>query len=61
MLNLLLVPVVFFALAFIGLAIRLFVIRFGRYRRFCDNIDLETGQKIGCTCGGHRTTPCQNL
>jgi len=60
MLNLLLIPTAFLALAFIGLAIRLFLIKVGRYRKFCDNADLETGEKIVCTCGGQRETVCQN-
>ena len=61
MLKLLLIPMAFFAVVFIGLAIRLFLIKVGRYRRFCDNVDLETGKKIVCTCGGHQETSCQNL
>ena len=61
MLKLLLLPIALLALAFTGLALRLFLIKVGRYRRFCNNVDLETGQKIVCTCGRHHETACQNL
>jgi len=61
MLKLLLIPIALLTLAFTGLAIRLFIIKVGRYRRFCNNVDLETGQKIVCKCGGHQETACQNL
>lgn len=61
MLKELLIPISLFALVFVGLAIRLLLMKSSRYRRFCNNVDLETGQQVICNCNGEPDTTCRNV
>jgi len=60
MLKLILAAVILLSLAFAGIAIRMFFIKDGQFRKSCSSVDLNTGQKLGCTCGGGDESVCNN-
>ncbi|MBK7213479.1 MAG: membrane or secreted protein [Bacteroidales bacterium] len=60
MIKLILVATVLLGLAFAGIAVRLFLLKDGQFRKSCSSVDPNTGQKLGCTCGGDPDTACEN-
>lgn len=60
MIKLILVATVLLGLAFAGIAVRLFLLKDGQFRKSCSSVDPKTGQKLGCTCGGDPDTACEN-
>ncbi|NVO20311.1 MAG: hypothetical protein HXX13_11450 [Bacteroidetes bacterium] len=61
MLNQFLLPFALLLLAAIGLGVLLLLTRGASSRQFCDNVDIETGQKLVCTCERHDDIRCRNL
>lgn len=60
MLKLILAAVVLLSLAFAGIAIRLFFFKDAEFRKSCSSIDPNSGQRLGCSCGGDEKTSCDN-
>jgi len=59
-LKLLLITVVLVAIALAGIAIKMFLVKGGEFKKQCSSVDPTTGQRLGCSCesGGHGT--CRN-
>jgi hypothetical protein len=60
MLKLILVATVILGIAIAGIAVRLFLVKDGQFRKSCSSVDPNTGQKMGCTCGGDPESACDN-
>jgi hypothetical protein len=60
MIKLILAAVVLLSLAFAGIAIRLFFFKDAEFRKSCSSIDPNSGQRLGCSCGGDENTACEN-
>lgn len=61
MLKLIMVAVVLLSIAFAGIAIRLFFFKDAEFRKSCSSVDPQTGQRLGCSCGGDENTSCENV
>jgi hypothetical protein len=60
-LKILLVTVVFLALAFAGFAIKMFLRKDGEFKKQCSSVHPETGERLGCVCGdGSGGENCKN-
>lgn len=60
MIKLILASVVLLSIAFAGIAIKMFFFKDSEFRKSCSSIDPQTGQKLGCSCGGDENTSCEN-
>jgi len=60
MLKLVLVAIVLLSLAFAGIAIRLFFFKDSEFRKSCSAVDPQSGQRLGCSCGGSEESSCEN-
>jgi hypothetical protein len=58
--KILLITIVFLALAFAGFAIKMFVKKDGEFKKQCSSVDPNTGQRIGCVCEGEGDGSCEN-
>lgn len=47
------------ALAFAGIAIKMFVRKGGEFKKQCLTIEFDSGEKIGCICDAERHEDCQ--
>lgn len=59
-LKILLITIVFLALAFAGFAVKMFFKKGGEFKKQCSTVDPETGQPLGCSCGGSGDGSCRN-
>ncbi|HOW31205.1 MAG TPA: hypothetical protein PLP88_06545 [Bacteroidales bacterium] len=60
MLKLILVATILIGIAFAGIAIRMFFIRDGQFRKSCSSVDPKTGKAMDCSCGGSADSTCNN-
>ncbi|MBK7173036.1 MAG: membrane or secreted protein [Bacteroidales bacterium] len=60
MLKLIIVAVILVGLSIAGIAIRLFLVKDGDFRKSCSSVDPATGQKLGCSCEGSNESSCEN-
>jgi hypothetical protein len=60
MLKLILVATVLLGLAFAGIAIKMFFFKDAEFRKSCSSIDPQSGQRLGCSCGGDENASCEN-
>lgn len=60
MLKLIIVTSALLALAFAGIAIKMFFFKDAEFRKSCSSIDPGTGQRMGCSCGGAEDSTCEN-
>jgi hypothetical protein len=58
--KILLITIVFLALAFAGFAIKIFFKKGGEFKKQCSTVDPKTGQPLGCSCGGNGDGSCRN-
>ncbi len=59
--SLLFITLIIVAIAVAALAIKIFLIKGGEFRKSCSSVDPATGQRIGCTCGhGEGGSACEN-
>lgn len=58
-LKLLLITVILVAIALAGIAIKMFVLKGGEFKKQCSSVDPYTGKKLGCSCGEGSGT-CRN-
>ena len=56
--ELIIVTIVFLALAFAGIAVKMFVKKDGQFKKQCLTIEFETGEKIGCVCTAEKHEDC---
>ncbi|PID94148.1 MAG: membrane or secreted protein [Bacteroidetes bacterium] len=59
MLKAVLITILLLSLAVGGIAIKMFVKKGGEFKKSCSTIDPNTGERVGCTCGGETDT-CKN-
>lgn len=59
-LKILLITIVFLALAFAGIAVKMFFKKDGEFKKSCSSVDPNTGQRIGCVCDGEGDGSCDN-
>ncbi|PLW96247.1 MAG: membrane or secreted protein [Marinilabiliales bacterium] len=59
MLKLVLITVGLLALAIAGIAIKMFVKKDGEFKKSCSTVNPDTGEKMGCSCGGGSNS-CHN-
>ncbi|MFU8842833.1 MAG: hypothetical protein ACNA7V_03385 [Bacteroidales bacterium] len=52
MIQVLLVSIVLIALAFAGIAIKMFIQKGGQFKKSCSSVEGSSGEKIGCVCVG---------
>ncbi|MCF8348104.1 MAG: hypothetical protein K9G61_04760 [Bacteroidales bacterium] len=50
--KVLLITVVFLALAVAGFAIKMFFVKNGEFKKQCSSVDPYTGKNLGCSCEG---------
>lgn len=60
MLKLILVAFVLLSIAFAGIAIKMFFFEGSEFRKSCSSVDPQTGQRLGCGCGGDESSTCEN-
>lgn len=60
MLKLILVSIVLLGLAFAGIAIKMFFFKDSEFRKSCSSVDPQSGQRLGCSCGGEDSDSCVN-
>jgi hypothetical protein len=58
--KILLITIVFLALAFAGFAVKMFFKKGGEFKKQCSTLDPKTGQPLGCSCGGAGDENCHN-
>ena len=59
MLKLILITAVLLAIAIAGIAIKMFVKKDGEFKKSCSSVHPETGERMGCSCGGGESS-CNN-
>ena len=59
-LKILLITIVFLALAFVGFAVKMFFKKDGEFKKSCSTVNPETGEHLGCVCGGEGDGSCEN-
>ncbi|MCK9167096.1 MAG: membrane or secreted protein [Bacteroidia bacterium] len=59
MLKVILISILLLALAVSALAIKMFVKKGGEFKKSCSSVHPETGERIGCSCGGGSNS-CHN-
>jgi len=57
MIKLILVAIVLLGLAVAGIAVKMFVLKDGQFRKSCSSVDPDSGNKMSCSCGGET---CEN-
>lgn len=60
MIKLILVAVTLVGLAVAGIAIKLFVLKDGEFKKSCSSVDPNTGKAMACSCGGETDDSCVN-
>ena len=56
--ELFLISLALIAVAFVGIAIKMFVRKGGQFEKQCLTIEFETGEKIGCVCTAEKHEDC---
>ena len=59
-LKILLITIVFLALAFAGFAVKMFFKKDGEFKKSCSSVHPKTGERLGCACGGQVDGSCEN-
>jgi len=61
MIKVLLITIILLALAFAGIAIKMFVKKKGQFEKSCSSVDVRTGERVACSCGyGDGGPDCEN-
>jgi len=60
MLKLILVSIGLLGLAFAGISIKMFFFKDAEFTKSCSSIDPQSGERLGCSCGGDESTSCGN-
>ncbi|MFC1733742.1 membrane or secreted protein [candidate division KSB1 bacterium] len=59
-LKIFLVSIALIALAVAGIAIKMFVIKGGKFEKTCGSVDPESGKIVACTCNNKEDKECDN-
>lgn len=59
LLILILIVLGVFALAFVGIGIKMFLKKGGEFKKSCSTVNPKTGERLGCSCGGGENS-CHN-
>lgn len=59
-LKLLLITVLLVAIALAGIAVKMFVLKGGEFKKQCSSVDPTTGQRLGCSCETGGKGNCRN-
>lgn len=59
-LKVVLLAVLIVGLSIAGIAVKMFFIKGGEFKKSCGSVDPHTGQRIGCSCGKAEGTSCDN-
>lgn len=54
-----LVAIVLLGIAFAGIAIKMFFFKGAEFHKSCSSIDPQSGQRLGCSCGGDENSSCE--
>lgn len=60
MIKLILVAIIFIGLAVAGIAIKIFVLKDGEFKKSCSSVDPNSGKAMACSCGGETDDSCSN-
>lgn len=60
LLQLILISIVLVAIALAGLAIKMFVLKGGEFKKQCGSVDPKTGHRVSCSCGSEEKAKCEN-
>lgn len=60
MIKLILFAIALVGIAVAGIAIKLFVLKDGEFKKSCSSIDPNTGKAMACSCGGETDDSCAN-
>jgi hypothetical protein len=60
MLKILIPAIIIIALAFSGIAIKMFFIKGAQFKKTCSSVD-PNGKKIGCSCNSNTNETCDNI
>jgi hypothetical protein len=60
LLQLILISIVLITIALAGLAIKMFVIKGGEFKKQCSSVDPSTGMRMGCSCNSEDKAKCEN-
>ncbi len=59
-LQLILISVVIITIALAGIAIKMFVMKGGEFKKQCSSADPATGRRMICSCASEDKTQCEN-
>lgn len=59
-LKLLLITIVIVAISIAFIAIKMFFIKGGEFKKSCSSVDPNTGERLGCSCGSAKQGTCRN-
>ncbi|MGB4655583.1 MAG: hypothetical protein ACOXZ9_00385 [Bacteroidales bacterium] len=60
MFRIIIIAILFVAVAVAGIAIKMFFLKDGEFKKSCSSVDPNTGERIGCTCGKGKEGECKN-
>jgi hypothetical protein len=60
MFKLIIPAILLIALAFAGIAIKMFFIKGAQFKKTCSSVDTGNGEKIGCSCTSNTHETCDN-
>ncbi|HPR56998.1 MAG TPA: hypothetical protein PK915_01345 [Bacteroidales bacterium] len=60
MLQLFVISIVLIGLAVAGIAIKMFLIKGGEFKKSCGRVNHSSGKRVACTCGKSETENCSN-
>ena len=52
MLQIIILAAILLAIAFAGIAIKILVQKDGEFKKSCSSVNPDTGERLGCVCGG---------
>jgi hypothetical protein len=60
MFKLFLLALILVGIAVAGIAIKMFVVKNGQFKKQCSSLDPATGKAVGCTCKSDTEDQCHN-
>ena len=60
MLKLFLIALVLIGISVAAIAIKMFVLKDGQFKKQCSSVDPNTGKPMGCTCKSNESDNCNN-
>lgn len=59
-LKLFLITIILVGIALAAIAIKMFVLKGGEFKKQCSSVDPTTGQRLGCSCESGGKGTCRN-